>query len=227
MIRGVGMNLIDVIGPVMIGPSSSHTAGAARLGLLAASILGSRPIKAEIHLHGSFATTYKGHGTDLALLAGLMGWAPDDERIPESFAHAKEIGLEFSFPSIDLGSATHPNTVLFKLESMTGKKCEVVGSSIGGGQVKVTEIDGFPVDLNGKLPALVINNEDRRGIISVVSTLIANMNVNIATMRVLRAHKGGLATMIVECDSAVDPAVLRALESVPAIQSIRFVDRVL
>ena len=105
------MNLIDIIGPVMIGPSSSHTAGAVRLGLLAASILGGQPVKAEINLHGSFAETYQGHGTDMALLAGLMGWTPDDERIPEAEKYAKEGGLTYSFKKIDLGNMAHPNTV--------------------------------------------------------------------------------------------------------------------
>ncbi|MDO4177619.1 MAG: L-serine ammonia-lyase, iron-sulfur-dependent subunit beta [Phascolarctobacterium sp.] len=221
------MNLIDVIGPVMIGPSSSHTAGAARLGLLAASILGSQPVKAELFLHGSFAETHKGHGTDLALIAGLMGWAPDDERIPESFEYAKNAGLDFCFQKIDLGTATHPNTVLFKLTANSGRECEIVGSSIGGGQVLVSEIDGFPVELSGRLPALITNHEDKPGIISVVSTLLANMSVNIATMRVFRTNKGGLASMVIECDNAIDSCVLNAIGSIPAIRSIRFVDKVL
>lgn len=220
------MNIIDVIGPVMIGPSSSHTAGAARLGLLAASILGTKPVKAEIFLHGSFAETHKGHGTDLAIVAGLMGWAPDDERIPESFEYANNAGLDFCFNKIDLGSATHPNTVLFKLEGPNGESCEIVGSSIGGGQVKITEIDGFPVELDGKLPTVITNHDDRRGVIAMVSSLLANMNVNIATMRVFRSNKGGLASMVVECDSAVDSSVLKAIGAIPAIRSVRFVDKV-
>lgn len=221
------MNLIDVIGPVMIGPSSSHTAGAARLGLLAASILGSQPAKAEIYLHGSFADTHKGHGTDLALVAGLMGWAPDDDRIPESFEYANKAEMNFCFQKIDLGSATHPNTVLFKLEAANGSKCEVIGSSIGGGQVQVTEIDGFPVELSGKLPALITNHKDKPGMIAVVSTLLANMSVNIATMRVFRANKGGLASMVIECDNVVDANVLNAIGSLPAIHSVRFVNSVI
>lgn len=220
------MNLIDVIGPVMIGPSSSHTAGAARLGLLAASILGAQPAKAEIYLHGSFAETYKGHGTDLALIAGLMGWAPDDGRIPESFEYAKKAGLDFCFNKIDLGSASHPNTVLFKLESLTGEKCEITGSSIGGGQVRVTEIDGFPVELDGKLSTIITTHDDVRGVIALVSGLLANLSVNIATMRVFRSNKGGIASMVVECDSVIDPAGLKLIESIPAIRSVRFVNRV-
>lgn len=220
------MNLIDVIGPVMIGPSSSHTAGAARLGLLAAAILGSQPAKAEIFLHGSFAETHKGHGTDLALVAGLMGWVPDDERIPEAFEYANNAGMDFCFHKIDLGSATHPNTVMFKLESADGNKCEITGSSIGGGQVRVTEIDGFPVELDGKLSTVITTHDDIRGVIALVSGLLANLSVNIATMRVFRSNKGGVASMVVECDSVIDPTGLKLIEAIPAIRSVRFVNRI-
>ena len=163
------MNLVDIIGPVMIGPSSSHTAGAVRLGLLAASILGGKPVKAEINLHGSFAETYQGHGTDMALLAGLMGWMPDDERIPEAASYAASEGLVYSFNKIDLGNMAHPNTVLFKLTSASGSYCEIIGSSVGGGQVKVTEIDGFPVELTGRLPAILTVHIDTRGVIALVT----------------------------------------------------------
>ena len=133
------MNIFDVIGPVMIGPSSSHTAGAVRLSLLAISILGAWPVKAQIALHGSFAQTYRGHGTDMALLAGLMGWLPDDERIPQADSYAEKNGLEYSYHKIDLGNKAHPNTVLFKLTAENGARCDIVGSSVGGGQVQVTE----------------------------------------------------------------------------------------
>ena len=132
------MNIIDIIGPVMIGPSSSHTAGAVRLGLLAAGILGAPPVKAQIDLHGSFAHTYRGHGTDVALLAGLMGWLPDDARIPQARKYAAEAGLEYNFAKVNLGDLTHPNTARFTLTAKDGKSCEVIGSSIGGGQVKVS-----------------------------------------------------------------------------------------
>ena len=144
------MNIIDIIGPVMIGPSSSHTAGAVRLGLLAASILGAPPVKAQIDLHGSFAQTYRGHGTDVALLAGLMGWLPDDARIPQARKYAAEAGLAYSFDKVNLGELTHPNTVRFVLEDADQGRCEVIGSSVGGGQVKVSAIDGNEGELKGK-----------------------------------------------------------------------------
>lgn len=221
------MNIIDVIGPVMIGPSSSHTAGAVRLGILAASILGVKPIKAEINLHGSFAETYQGHGTDMALLAGLMGWHPDDERIPHAKEYAKEHGLEYTYHKIDLGNMAHPNTVLFRLTGADGSHCEIVGSSIGGGQVKVTEIDGFPVELTGRLPAILTVHSDTRGVIALVTSLLANAGVNIATMRLFRSNKGGIASMLIECDDAVPQEMINLIAALKQINSVRFIASVL
>ena len=221
------MNLIDILGPVMIGPSSSHTAGAVRLGLLAASILGGQPVQAEFNLHGSFAETYQGHGTDMALLAGLMGWTPDDERIPEAEKYAKEGGLTYSFKKIDLGNMAHPNTVLFKLTSASGSYCEFMGSSVGGGQVKVTEIDGFPVELTGRLPAILTVHIDTRGVIALVTSTLANAGVNIATMRLFRSNKGGMASMVIECDEAVPQEILNLIGALQQIESVRFIASVL
>lgn len=221
------MNIIDVIGPVMIGPSSSHTAGAVRLGLLASSILGARPVKAEIHLHGSFAETYQGHGTDMALLAGLMGWLPDDERIPQAAEYAAEAGLAYSYHKIDLGNKAHPNTVLFKLTSAGGSYCDIIGSSVGGGQVKVTEIDGFPVELTGRLPAILTVHVDARGVIALVTSTLANAGVNIATMRVFRSNKGGMASMVIECDQAVPQGIINLIGALQQIESVRFIGSVL
>lgn len=221
------MNIIDIIGPVMIGPSSSHTAGAVRLGLLAASILGAVPAKADIYLHGSFAETYKGHGTDMALLAGLMGWLPDDSRIPEAERYAKRSGMEYSFRKIDLGNMQHPNTVLFDLVSEHGHSCSIVGSSIGGGQVKVTEIDGYPVELRGRLPAILTVHVDKRGVIALVTSTLANAGVNIATMRLFRSDKGGLASMVIECDEKVPQDIINLIGALRQIESVRFIDSVL
>lgn len=221
------MNIIDVIGPVMIGPSSSHTAGAVRLGLLAAGILGSRPVQVQIHLHGSFAETYRGHGTDMALLAGLMGWKPDDARIPEAEKYAAECGMQYEFHKIDLGNLTHPNTVLFRLTDAAGDSCEIIGSSVGGGQVKVTAIDGFPVELTGRLPAILTLHEDRRGVIALVSSTLANGGVNIATMRLFRNDRGGTASMVIECDQDVPPSIINLIGALEQIRSVRFIAGVL
>lgn len=220
------MNIFDIVGPVMIGPSSSHTAGACRLGLLAAGILGQRPEKAEIVLHGSFARTYKGHGTDRALIAGLMGWQPDDARIPDALQLAAAAGMEFSFTPGDLGSSAHPNTVLFRLTGADGNTCEIVGASVGGGQIMVTGVDGFPVELTGVLPALFVPHRDEPGVIALVSTILAQKRINIASMRVFREGKGETATMVIECDQAVPPAVVRHLEQLGPVKLVRFVDKV-
>ncbi|XOQ53460.1 MAG: L-serine deaminase [Succiniclasticum sp.] len=220
------MNVFDIIGPVMIGPSSSHTAGACRLGLLAAAILGQKPVHADILLHGSFARTYRGHGTDRALAAGLMGWAPDDLRIPQALTIAKKEGYDFTFHPGDLGSMVHPNTACFQLTGADGSECRVIGSSIGGGQVKVTSIDGFAVELTGVLPALLIPHRDEPGVIALVSSILALHQVNIASMRVFRDNKGGLATMVLECDEEVPERVVHQLETLDPVHSVRFVDRV-
>ena len=217
------MNIYDVMGPIMVGPSSSHTAGACRLGLLANRILGAKVARAMIYLHGSFAETYRGHGTDMALLAGLMGWAPDDSRIPEAEKYAQESGLEYSYNKIDLGAGTHPNTVLFKLTAENGCYTEIVGSSIGGGQVLITEIDGFEVKLNGKLPALLVIHVDRPGLIALVGSTMASFGVNIATMEVFRDAKGGRASMILECDNVVPDAAIDIIRRLPNVEAVRFV----
>ena len=208
------MNIFDIIGPVMIGPSSSHTAGACRLGLLAAGILGERPRKAEILLHGSFAHTYKGHGTDRALIAGLMGWQPDDARIPNALRLAEEAGMEFSFTPGDLGSMAHPNSVLFRLTGAKGNACEIIGASIGGGQIMVTNVDGYPVELRGVLPALFVPHRDEPGVIALVSTILAQKMIR------------ETATMVIECDQPVPADVIRHLEELGPVKLVRFVDKV-
>ena len=203
------MSILDIIGPVMIGPSSSHTAGAVRLGLLAASILGAKPVKAEIYLHG------------------LMGWLPDDERIPQADSYAEKNGLEYSYHKIDLGNKAHPNTVLFKLTAENGARCDIVGSSVGGGQVQVTENDGFPVELTGRLPAILTVHIDTRGVIALVTSTLANAGVNIATMRLFRSDKGGMASMVIECDEAVPQEIINLISALQQIESVRFIVSVL
>ncbi len=220
------MNLFDVIGPVMIGPSSSHTAGAVRLGLMAKAILGEKVIVANIGLHGSFARTYKGHGTDRALLAGLMGWRTDDARIPEAMEHAKQGGLRYQFHTVNLGEMAHPNTVRFELIGENGNQCVVQGASTGGGQVLITSIDNFPVELSGKLPGILVLHHDRAGVIANVSRILANVQVNVAGMRVFRTDKGGLATMIIECDQNVAPVIIEDISHVENVLSVRFIIQV-
>lgn len=217
------MNLFDVIGPVMIGPSSSHTAGAVRLGNLGRAILGETVREAVIGLHGSFAQTYRGHGTDRALAAGLLGWATDDARIPESLKLAQESGLQITFTKVNLGELAHPNSVQFTLTGISGNICRITGASTGGGQVVVTEIDGFPVELNGQFPTILTMHKDRPGAIALVTSILSTQGVNIAQMRVFRHEKGGLAAMIVETDQAIGDVELEVIQKLPHIQSVRFI----
>ena len=153
------MRLFDVLGPVMIGPSSSHTAGAAKIGYTAQKLLGDIPVDADIGLYGSFATTGRGHGTDRALVAGLLGLRPDDPRLPDSFELAREQGMKFSIHPVELRSA-HPNTAVLRLTSRTGRVLSMKAASVGGGRIRVTEIDGVPADFGGDSNTLIIHNED-------------------------------------------------------------------
>ncbi|GMB00765.1 L-serine ammonia-lyase, iron-sulfur-dependent subunit beta [Pelosinus sp. IPA-1] len=215
------MNIFDVIGPVMIGPSSSHTAGAVRLGNLALSILGEDVKEAVIGLHGSFAQTYRGHGTDVALVAGLQGWATDDERIPKSFEVAKDAGIAISFKTIQLGDFAHPNSVRFWLTGVRGNQCVVTGKSIGGGRVVITSIDDFPVEFSGDFPTILTMHYDRPGAIAIVTSILSTQGVNVAQMKVFRKEKGGLAAMIVETDQPIDDRTYEGIGKLPHIQSVR------
>jgi len=208
--------VFDLIGPVMVGPSSSHTAGAVRLGEMARKILGSEPVDAEIILHGSFAETGKGHGTNLALVAGLLGMHTDDERIPQAFEIAKEKGLSFSFAAGNLGEV-HPNTVKMKLVDQEGNKVDVTGSSIGGGRIQIQGINEFQVEVMGDYHTLVVLQNDLPGVVAQVTSLIASTQINIAQMRVSREKKGARALMIIETDQAIDPAALALMRRLPTV----------
>ena len=220
------MGIFDIIGPIMIGPSSSHTAGAARIGKIAREILNDEPVSAEITLYGSFATTGKGHGTDKALVAGLMGYAPDSGTIRDAITTAEERGLSVSFQasSLDMG---HPNVAEIKMKGKSGRMATVVGRSLGGGRVMITEIDGFPVELTGRLPAILTVHIDTRGVIALVTSTLANAGVNIATMRLFRSDKGGMASMVIECDEAVPQEIINLISALQQIESVRFIASVL
>ena len=220
------MNIFDVIGPVMIGPSSSHTAGAVRLGRIARSIYGKEPNKVRISLHGSFASTYKGHGTDRALAAGLMGWETDDERIPNALKVADESGLAIEFQTADLGSSLHPNTVMFEIEEKNAASLRVTGCSIGGGRIKVTDINGFSVELTGELNALLTLHQDRPGVIHQVTGVLAERNINVAQMRVSRQTKGTSAVMVIEVDGSVDKETLEKIEKHTSIDTVRLIESI-
>jgi L-serine dehydratase len=209
------VSLLDIIGPVMVGPSSSHTAGACRLGLLARCLVGGTPDRARIELHGSFARTGEGHGTDKAIVGGLMGFRPDDERIRDALGIAEREGLDYRFEKTTLGeeNEVHPNTVRITIER--GDRSSVmVGSSLGAGRVLVTEIDGYPVEVTGNYHTIVLVAEDVPGSVARIATILADDEINIATLRLTRKQRGGDAFMVIEVDEQPDEKVrtdIRAL----------------
>lgn len=218
------VSLFDILGPVMIGPSSSHTAGACRLGLMARAILGDAPEQARILLHGSFAATGEGHGTHRAIVGGLAGLAPDDLRLRDAFAHAEAAGIEWSFESVDLGEA-HPNTAVFEVSRGT-ESVRVQGASVGGGRIEVTEIDGFAVSLGGDHHTLVVLARDEPGTIATIAGAFARDDLNLATMRVDRTGRHKDALMTIEVDDAIPDAVLDELRRKPWLRWARRVERV-
>lgn len=215
------MNLFDIIGPVMVGPSSSHTAGAVRIGNVARKLVGADIKIAKIYFHGSFQLTGKGHGTDKALLAGLMGMPVDDSRIPRSFAEASRRDMAYAFFPIDLGDV-HPNSVKLVLDGVNGRHREIVACSIGGGRIEITEIDGLAVRFGGDYPTLVIRNEDTPGQVQQVTTFLAEENINIGAMQLYRASRGADAVMVIECDKEVPLDVVEALEGLRGIIRVTY-----
>jgi len=217
------VGIFEIIGPVMVGPSSSHTAGAVRIGEFARKLLGDEPATALIGLHGSFAATGEGHGTPLALLAGLLGLDPDDEGIPAAREIALERGLDFTFEDVDLGNV-HPNSVRLHLEAEDAV-LDVLASSVGGGRIQVWDIDGFQVDLDGAYPTVLLAYPDRPGAVAQVSTLLSLEGMNIATLKAHRTSRGGQALMAVQLDHTPTAGVLNALRHLPHMDQVRFVPR--
>lgn len=203
-------DLFDIIGPRMVGPSSSHTAGAARLGRMANKIAGGHVKRAHITLFGSFATTGRGHGTDKAIVAGILGMEPDDERLRYSKLLAKEADVEIS---VDFSEEMrdHPNTAEIEIETRDGNITRVCGASIGGGSILITEINGLEMELSGEYPALIVRHRDVPGVINTVTNILANEHVNVAFMRVFRHARRQDACMVIETDSPVSERVCRLI----------------
>lgn len=216
------MNIFDILGPVMVGPSSSHTAGAVRIGYITRKLLGSRPVCARICLHGSFAATGKGHGTDRALVAGLLGMKPDDMRIPDSFKEAQKDGLRFEICQVQLKEA-HPNTALIEVSGEDGRKLSVQASSLGGGRIMVNRLDGIAVNCAGACPTLIIRNEDSPGQVAEVTSTLSRKNVNIATLQLYRDKRGGSAVMVIETDQPVWGETIRKLEEMDGISKVTYI----
>lgn len=211
-------SVFEIIGPVMIGPSSSHTAGAARIGRVARTLFGRQPEWARIHLYGSFAETYKGHGTDVAIIGGLLDYDTFDERIKTAFMDANQLGMTFEFVPEE-EEAIHPNTARLVIGDSQGTM-ELVGISIGGGTMEVVELNGFPLRLSGHYPALLVVHDDRSGVIASVSNVIAMQGMNIAHMEVGRKEKGEMALMVIEVDQIIDATLLHELQSLPHVTQV-------
>jgi len=213
----------DMIGPVMVGPSSSHTAGAVRLGRFARAIAQELPQAVEIQLHGSFAKTYKGHGTDLALLGGLLGMETDDVRIRDSFQLAADAGLRYQFVATDLGEGYHANTAKFIMTLADGAQKTVVGCSVGGGKVLITELDGFPVEIEGVYPTIIDTHLDQPGVIHKITGVLVDYQVNIAAMKVFRQEKNTVAYMIIETDQVVTDEALEKIAALKPVLDVKFI----
>lgn len=210
------MNLFDILGPVMVGPSSSHTAGAVRIGRMARALLGQEPVRAQLLLHGSFASTGEGHGTHQSLVAGLLGLSPADGRVPDSFRLARERGLSFSFGTCVLRDV-HPNSALIRLEDAGGGQLEVGASSPGGGRIRVFQVDGLHTSFSGELPTLVVHNTDQPGCVSQVTGVLAGRGLNVATLQLNRGGRGGSAVMVIECDQPIPEDAARDVRTLPGI----------
>jgi L-serine dehydratase len=212
-------SVFDIIGPVMIGPSSSHTAGAARIGRTARALFGKKPEKVTITLYGSFAKTYRGHGTDIAIVGGLLDFDTFDERIVRSLEIAKNEGVDVTFVESE-EVPDHPNTARIRMEDSSGHVMEVTGISIGGGKMEIVELNGFDLKLSGSAPALLIMHKDRYGAVAQVATVLARHQINIAYMQVSRKEKGSEALMIIETDQTVEEPVQKELSDLDGIHGV-------
>lgn len=218
------INIFDMMGPVMVGPFSSHTAGAARIGNMGRTLLGEEVARADIGLHGSFAETGFGHGTDRALLAGLLGMKPDDLRIPNAYEEANRAGMAYSFRTVELRDA-HPNTALLELTGKSGKQLTLQASSIGGGAIVVNKIDGIDVNFTGDFNTLIVRNQDESGSVAAITSILSQVHINVANMSVNRHRRGGDALMVIETDQHIKPRQVEFLSELPGILSVTYYDK--
>ncbi|MCT4542756.1 MAG: L-serine ammonia-lyase, iron-sulfur-dependent subunit beta [Vallitalea sp.] len=219
-------SIFDIIGPIMIGPSSSHTAGAAKIGYIARGIFGEDIKSVKFILHGSFAKTYMGHGTDKALLSGVMGFLPDDERLKNAYKIAESKGITYSFIGDNLGEV-HPNTVKIHMVSEGGKEMMVMGSSIGGGKVVIIQINDLEVNFNGEYTTLITKHYDRPGVVASITSILANNNVNIAFMKLFRHSKGDYARLVLESDEEINNSVLEEIKKMKFVDEVTRIDKLI
>lgn len=218
-------SVFDMIGPVMIGPSSSHTAGVVRIGLTAHKVLGGIPEEADITFYNSFARTYEGHGSDRAILAGLMGFKTDDKRIKEAIDLAPKAGLNFRFKSIGNASTFHPNSVRAKVRKGE-KTVEILGESLGGGIVNIAQVNGFKAGFSANLHTVIITAGDVKGSVAFIANVLANDDCNIATMSVSRRGKFDLACLVLEMDSGIRPVTLEYLKSLSWVKEVIYIPEI-
>ena len=218
------VSILDVMGPVMVGPSSSHTAGTARLGRVAREILDEDPVEVHFYLHPPLASTYRGHGSDFALVGGSIGLNVDDPRIPEAIRIAEQMGVEIAFSDEDLGEV-HPNSVRVEIRGAT-RQAEVVGSSIGGGVIEVFRINGFTTRFKGDSPTLLLFYRDRPGMIAEVANIIAEQGVNIASLYCSRKQRGRDAFMEVDVDSPLSQEALARIRGLADVSDARYLDKI-
>lgn len=218
------MNIFEILGPVMVGPSSSHTAGAVRIGYVCRKLMGEKIVTADIGLYGSFLLTGKGHGTPQAIVAGLLGMTPDDARIPNSFEIAKAQGLKFTIGEAKLKEA-HPNSVLLKLTGESGKELEVIGESLGGSIINIAQIDGLPANISGDYPTLIASNMDVPGMVAKVSKVLFNAKINIAQMHLYRASRGKNSVLIAECDQEIESKTLNDIRNLDGIMKVSYLGK--
>lgn len=207
----------------MVGPSSSHTAGAVRIGLVSRILLEDEPVFADIQFSGSFAATHKGHGTDCAIIAGLLGMQSDDIRIPQSLEIANEKGLKFYFSNNEIPVA-HPNTAVLNLQGRDGRKICVQASSIGGGRIMINKIDGIDVNCRAEMPTLIVHNSDEPGHVAAVTSLLYYNKINIAQMQLFRNERGGYAVMVIESDQSIPPQIISSIEKFPGVIKVTYIN---
>ena len=215
------MNIFDIIGPVMVGPSSSHTAGAVRIGFVSRKLMGEPVQSVKLLLYGSFLATGKGHGTDRALIAGLLGMLPDDERVPFAFEEADRAGMAFEFGEANLKEA-HPNSVVLQMVGKSGRELEVIAASLGGGRMKICQLDGMEANFCAEYPTLIVQNLDQPGCVAKVTTMLSDIGINIATLQLYRDSRGGDAVMVVECDREVPADSIQWLEEQSGIERVTY-----
>lgn len=219
------ISIFDVVGPVMIGPSSSHTAGAAALARVGREIVGEPFIHVSFGLHGSFADTGSGHGTDRALVAGALGMRPDDERLRDSFRLAKENGMGYDFHRVELDNV-HENTVQMVFTLRSGRKREIIGSSIGGARIVITRIDGYETSLTAQSNAVMVEHRDVPGVVSGITRALSLGGINIANMQLARKSRGDMAFTIIEIDQNIDEMILHDIDWVDGVKRVQVIGTV-